>query len=186
LPTTGQFSAAVDNASVAGVTHSRLAFRSSLLQSAARRSDVRRAALPFFRPCRVGFPLARLAHGVRLLAPLARIALWNPLPSSLAPRRRAWLLARSSRPGARDPGHRELPWSSLFAKRLRCRGYPFSSGVSLIPPPIGSAPLRRSPSTLQSGLEDGADEAFLGDVGYQDAVLEEAAGGEPEAMRGGW
>jgi hypothetical protein len=37
-----------------------------------------------------------------------------------------------------------------------------------------------------SGLAEGADEAFLGDVGDQDAVLEEAASGEPEAMRRGW
>lgn len=34
-------------------------------------------------------------------------------------------------------------------------------------------------------LAERADEAFLGDIGYQYAVLEEAAGREPEAIRGG-
>jgi hypothetical protein len=42
----------------------------------------------------------------------------------------------------------ELPLSSLFAKRLLdwvCR---YTAGVSLISPPIGSTPLRRSRSDI--------------------------------------
>jgi hypothetical protein len=63
--------------------------------------------------------------------------------------------------------------------------YGLTSGVSLISPPIGSAPLRRSPSghmascfgaaRSDSGLE-GTDESFLGDVGDKHAILEKAAG----------
>jgi hypothetical protein len=51
-------------------------------------------------------------------------------------------------------------------------------------------PLRIAPfvkaASAQSGLAQWTDEAFLSDVGDQDAVLEEAAGRQAEAVRSGW
>ena len=195
---------------------------------------------------------------VHLLAPLARIALLEPA-AFLSRSQTKNVSARSSRPAARDPGRRELPLSSFFAKRFRSRvlhilvgrfahlspnrqraaptlaeqstslsstvsrrlplararamgaavvgalrelsrpqRYPLSLGVSLITPPIGRAPPLRSPSSTRlpftrfrtlssrSGFADGANEAFLGDSGDQHPALEDAAGREAEAMRGGW
>jgi hypothetical protein len=76
----------------------------------------------------------------------------------------------------------ELLLSSFFARRTWPRWCDGELCTSLIVRPNASS----ATTDAGSALTEGTDEAFLGDVGDQHAVLEQSAGRKAEAMGGGW